>query len=259
MKKLCVVLSILVGILLFTTMKYKNAFEESTRTSEQRYESLEEQYNLLKEQYYELEDSCESLENQYESLVESYMELEEQYYTMEKEHDVIFSNLEQDPMYLVKAKDAHNELYNKLEGLGGDVLNVMQNANVLYNSTSENHYNRETKEITLSLFRDYNDEQQLFIYDYLNDRYGLNLDSSDVRTNMIFVALHELGHYVDYSNKEMTNEYDSYEELNLNQKEEIKNMEYGPEMWQAYRETPEEEFADRFAIDFMIKYFPELV
>jgi predicted AAA+ superfamily ATPase len=184
------------------------------------------------------------------------MEFEEQYYIMQEEYDVIFSNLEQDPMYLAKAEDAHKDL---CEVLDGDLLNVMQNANVLYDSTSENHYNRDTKEITLSLFSDHNDEQNNFIFSYLNDRYGLNLDSSDVKTNTVFTALHELGHYVDFTNKEMTNEYDSYVELNHNLKRALDDMEYGPEMWQAYRELPSEEFADKFAIDFMIKYFPELV
>ena len=167
--------------------------------------------------------------------------------------------LSSDAMYLVKAKMAHRDLCSKLSNDSIEIANKIAKANLIYNSTSENYYSRDTEEITLSLFNNHNDEQVCYMYDYLNNKYGLNLNGSDIKTNMIFTALHELGHHIDYSNKKDANEYDSYVELNLNQKKEINDMEYGPKCWQAYREVPCEEFADKFAIDFMIKHYPELV
>lgn len=247
MSMLCiVVLGLLVGILSVTTMKYKNDYQKAMilldnakmkeRISKGNYDVMQQGYDLIHDKY---------------------IVLEEKYYAMEKEHNIIFRNLEEDAMCLVKAKMAHKDLCSKLSNDSIEIANKVAKAKLIYDSTSENNYNVRTEEITLSLFSDYNSNEQCsFLYDYLNNKYGLNLNGSDIRTNIIFTALHELGHYIDYSNKD---NLDAYREINLNQKEALEDMEYGPKCWKAYRETLEESFADCFAIEFMIKHYPELV
>jgi hypothetical protein len=238
-------LVVLVGLLAVTTMKYRNDYNKAMKL-----------VDALKTNRELSTKANELLQQGYDLMQDKYIALEEKYYTMKQEHDIIFANLEKDPMCLAKAVDAHNDLCSKLEGLDGAAFNVMQNAELLYNSTSKNNYNIETKEITLSLFEDYNNEQCDFLYSYLNNKFGLNLNGSDVRTNTIFTALHELGHYIDYSNKD---NIDLYRKINSKQKKAADNIEYGPKCWQAYRETFEESFADYFAIEFMKKHYPELV
>lgn len=233
-----IVLGMLVGILLATTIKYRSDYNKTMALLDKATKN-----EIV------LTTLCDTNKQLYELT-------KAKYETMKKEHDIIFANLEEDAMYLVRAKNAHKDLCAKLSE---ELANKISGANLLYNSTSENHYNRETEEITLSLFCDHNDEQIEYMYDYLNDKYETNLNGYDVRTNMIFTALHELGHHIDYSNKKDTDEYDSYVKLNWNQKEIIYDMEDGPKCWQAYREVPTESFADNFAINFMIKHYPELV
>lgn len=233
------VLGMLVGILAVTTMKYRNDYQKAM--------ILLDNAKMQKRIY----------QGNYDLIHDKYVALEEKYFAMEDEHSAIFSNLKEDPMCLVKAQMAHRDLCSKLSNDSIEIANKIVKANLVYDSISKNNYNVKTEEITLSLFSDYySNEQSSFLYDYLNDKYGLNLNGSDVKTNMIFTALHELGHYIDYSNKD---NIDAYRELNYNQKEEIDNMEFGPKSWKAYRETLEESFADRFAINFMKKHYPELV
>ncbi len=45
------------------------------------------------------------------------------------------------------------------------------------------------------------DEQDVFILDYINDLYGLELDKDDVCDTCLFAILHEIGHIIDYSHK----------------------------------------------------------
>jgi Zn-dependent peptidase ImmA (M78 family) len=177
-----------------------------------------------------------------------------------EEHDVIFRNLQEDSMCLAKAEKALNEVYDALIlNKEPDLFTEVISANILYDSASTNYYDNEAEEITISMFDDYENEQGKFMYEYLNDKFGVNLNGSDIRTNMIFTVLHELGHYVDYSNKKVSGEFEEYVESNWSQRLALEGMEYGIESWKAYREISTEAFADKWAVEFMIKYFPELV
>lgn len=176
------------------------------------------------------------------------------------EHDIIFDKLEEDPEYLVKALNAYNEVYyavRKEYGFDSDVLEVLEYADVKCNTVYKNEYEPRINLVTISLFNDYDDEGGRFLFDYVNNKFGTNLKCNDIRTNIIFTTLHELGHSVDYNfHKSIGN--DEYLTTTQLLRRTVHNMPYGPEQWEAYREMVDESYADKFAIDFMLKHFPEL-
>lgn len=99
------------------------------------------------------------------------------------------------------------------------------------------------------------DEQKLWMIDYLNKEFGVNL-VPNAKTMHTFSFLHEFGHYVDSMNYEdINNFYDADKE----QYNKVRDIDFGEESWLAYRKVPAESFADKWAIEFMIKHFPELV
>jgi hypothetical protein len=197
-------------------------------------------------------------------LVKRYKELEEAYNADEDmlyEHDIIFENLIEDPLCLSKAKDAYEDVCTAIRksfGRGNDIYRIIKEAKLVYSSTSINQYDSENDEITVSLFCDTNDENWDFIFDYVNDKYDVSLNGSDIRTRIIFTILHELGHYIDLSKVKKAGKINFYKKKNYMERQVIYNMEYGPKSWQAYRELSSEAIADKFAINFMLEYFPEL-
>lgn len=178
-----------------------------------------------------------------------------------REHKVIFDQLEEDPMCLAKALTAWEDIVDRLTDAKDYSLadKVCNDINLKYDSTTKNYYSSESDKITISLFQDTDNEQRDFLFEYLNETFGTNLQN-DIRTNIVFTVLHELGHYVDYFSLKRigAKEFEFYLDSNWDKKEALDKMEYGPEMWRAYRKIPDELEADNFAIVMMTKLFPEL-
>ena len=97
-------------------------------------------------------------------------------------------------------------------------------------------------------------EQALWMIDYLNKEFNVNL-VPNVKTMHTLSFLHEFGHYVDSMNYEDINNFHNADKEQYNK---VHDIEYGEEAWLAYRKVPTEAFADKWAIEFMIKHFPEL-
>lgn len=94
-------------------------------------------------------------------------------------------------------------------------------------------------------------EQMLWMIDYLNKEFCVNL-RKDAKTIYTLTLLHEIGHYMDYK---------ACDDIKSRDKEQyamVNSIEYGEEQWLAYRQVTGEYNADKFAIEFMIKHFPEL-
>lgn len=240
----------LVGILLATTVVYRV------------------KYRIVKKAYEKVMELTKQATENAELAMQGYAMMKHERDNIKEEYAVIFDNLEEDPMCLVKTKDAFNDVCNALFedditinkcGNNNSAFVTAVSANLVYDSTSANYYNVEDKEITISMFDDMKNEQGLYLYEHLNNKFGVKLDSSDIRTRFIFTVLHELGHYVDYSNKEVSGEFESYEQQDKERRLALDEIEDIREAWKAYRELPAEAFADKFAVDFMIKHFPELV
>ena len=98
-------------------------------------------------------------------------------------------------------------------------------------------------------------EQSLWMIDYLNKEFGVNL-RKDAKTIYTFTLLHEIGHYVDYMNQK---DLISYRINNSESYAMVNSIAYSEEQWLAYRQITSEYNADKFAIEFMIKHYPELV
>jgi DNA repair exonuclease SbcCD ATPase subunit len=98
-------------------------------------------------------------------------------------------------------------------------------------------------------------EQDIWMIDYLNKEFGVNL-VPNAKTMHTLSFLHEFGHYVDSMNYEDINNFHNADKEQYNK---LHDMNYGEERWLAYRKVPAEAFADKWAIEFMIKHFPELV
>lgn len=98
----------------------------------------------------------------------------------------------------------------------------------------------------------YNFRDNGFLMDYINNVYGLNLRDND-ESLRIFTFLHEFGHYVDST----LDHEEGYEEMNQGLKQELYNITDEEEMQLAYRQIPCEAFADKWAVDFMRKHYPQ--
>lgn len=243
------ILSGLVGVLLASTVVYKMKYKATK-------EALDKAMLLANKAI----ENAETLKDTAETAMQGYKLMEYKYESLKADYAVIFNNLEEDSMCLVKAEKAIGEVYDALMlNKEPDLFTKVISANLVYDSTSINCYNIETKEITISMFDDMNNEQIAFMFNYLNDKYGINLNSDNIRTRVILRVLHELGHYVDYSNKEVSGEFESYNEQDKERRLALEFMDDIKDTWKAYREIPAEAFADKFAVEFMIKYFPELV
>lgn len=98
----------------------------------------------------------------------------------------------------------------------------------------------------------YNFRDNGFLMDYINNVYGLNLRDND-ESLRIFTFLHEFGHYVDST----LDHEEGYEEMNQGLKQKLYNIADEEEMQLAYRQIPCEAFADKWAVDFMRKHYPQ--
>ena len=193
----------------------------------------------------------------YEDLEEAYDADEDKLY----EHDIIFENLAKDPLCLSKALEAYEDVCTAIRkrfGRGNDIYRVIKKANLICSSTSMNHYDSKNDNITISLFCDTEDENWDYIFDYVNDKYDVSLNGSNIRTRIIFTILHELGHYIDLSKVKKAGLTELFHEKNYKERQVVYDMEYGPKCWQAYRELSSEAIANKFAINFMLEHFPEL-
>ena len=244
------ILSGLVGMLLASTVVYKRRCN--------MYKKSYEQAMVLANQ---------SIENA-TTAMEGYDMMKDLYESLKAEHSIICNNLADNPMCLVEANEAFDEVCDALENdmdtcLGKDgntsVFITALGANLIYDKLGQDSYNHKTKDITISLFQNVQDKSEQLMYEYLNDKFGINLDINNIRTRIIFATLHELGHYVDFSTKEVSGELNEYHAMNYEIKMSIYDIEDAIEANKAYREMPAEAFADKWAIDFMIKHFPELV
>jgi hypothetical protein len=112
----------------------------------------------------------------------------------------------------------------------------------------------EGKDIALVAINtvDHFSEQRLWMIDYLNKEFYVNL-RKDAKTIYTFTLLHEIGHYMDHK------ACDDIDSRDREQYAMVNSIEYGEEQWLAYRQVAGEYNADKWAIEFMIKHFPELV
>lgn len=90
--------------------------------------------------------------------------------------------------------------------------------------------------------------------DYINNTFGINF-KYDLKTALILTILHEIGHYVDDKNQKDFKSYVIKMETQYEKVNKIKDYNCAK---LAYRQIPAEYRADKFAVDFMLKYFPEL-
>lgn len=91
-----------------------------------------------------------------------------------------------------------------------------------------------------------------FMEKYIEDTFGKVIFPCSI-AHYMFTFLHEFGHYVDST---LAHE-ENYNRMNQELKKDINNIENWEEAQLAYRKVPCEAFADKWAIDFMYKHFPE--
>lgn len=86
-------------------------------------------------------------------------------------------------------------------------------------------YNVDTKEIGVPKYLKYSRERDIKLILYINNLYGLDLDSNDMGVRCIFGVLHEIGHHVDLTSKKKQGEkvYNDYLELNYKIKKELRD------------------------------------
>ena len=113
-----------------------------------------------------------------------------------------------------------------------------------------------------SIMRQDNDDFLITI----NKLYDVNIDPTRADYDMLFTFLHELGHYHDCINnitrfntkareKQLEKAEMNYLASLLND-----NLDYTEEDYSiAYRQLPDESYADRFAINILKRYYPEIV
>lgn len=100
-----------------------------------------------------------------------------------------------------------------------------------------------------SIMRQDNDDFLITI----NELYDVNIDPTRTDYHMLFTFLHELGHYYDCINNITRFSYKAKEEQ-LNKVDFTKR-----DLEIAYRQLPDESYADRFAIDILKRYYPEIL
>ena len=91
-----------------------------------------------------------------------------------------------------------------------------------------------------------------FMEKYVEDTFGEVMIPYSI-AHYMFTFLHEFGHYVDST---LAHE-ENYNKMNQELKKDIGSIEDWEEAQLAYRKVPCEAFADKWAIDFMYKHFPE--
>ena len=98
------------------------------------------------------------------------------------------------------------------------------------------------------------DDREKRLIDYYNNAFRLRL-AYDAKTARILTFLHEVGHMVDFNNRD---NIDEYENNNNELYAKLSECETEEEADYAYRQVPCEAYADDFAVEMLIKYYPEL-
>ncbi len=243
-------------------------------------------YNKKDKQVHQVLDLCKNIQEQRDQLLESYEEIATK---LDSIKDVEIVDYDYDPEleltddliedfagdeeiakeYIEHVnwkndnKKAHRDIITKAieiakaEGLINKHLTIeLSDSNVNHCQTTgiNGHiYNRIIR-VSHRQDSDFND----FMEQYIRDIFNVVVNPMP-STFALFIFLHELGHYVDST----LDHEEGYEEMN----QKIKNMiptsvesEKEYRKWQlVYRRVPNEAFADKWAIDFMIKHFPEYI
>ena len=98
------------------------------------------------------------------------------------------------------------------------------------------------------------DDREKHHIDYFNNEFGLRL-AYDTKTSIVLTLLHEIGHMVDYHTRD---DIKTYSNMNDELKAQLSEYETQEESDFAYRQVPEERYADEFAVKMLKKYYPEL-
>lgn len=100
----------------------------------------------------------------------------------------------------------------------------------------------------------------------INKLYNVNIDPTRADYDMLFTFLHELGHYHDRINN-ITRFNEKAREQQLKKAEMSylasllnDNLDFTEKDFDiAYRQMPDETYADKFAIDILKRYYPEIL
>lgn len=134
--------------------------------------------------------------------------------------------------------------------LSGDCENYHRHELCVLNDKGKTYLEWEENTIHVSYGVSYN--LHAFLAEYIKDTFGKFIIPYSKALYM-FIFLHEFGHYVDST---LAHEED-YDRMNQDLEKDINNIEDCEEARLAYRKVPCEAFADKWAIDFMYKHFPE--
>ena len=221
---------------------YEKMYESKRRlceTMSKEYERKCEQYkekcviyDMLLEDYTETVTKLDSIKTV--ELIDNY-EYDEDNSTMKNNHRIVIEKAIEE----LKAENLINN-YITVE------LTEEEDFNCYHRSRLDNGQIIDRK-----IYMNYNlsDEGYEFMINYIANKYGL--DISKPESLALFVFLHEFGHYIDST---LEHEED-YEEVNNELKDLLILIDDDKEAQIAYREIPEEEFADKWAVDFMKAHF----
>ena len=131
-----------------------------------------------------------------------------------------------------------------------EITNDINNGGFFYYVDEENNTLTDPKIVVAGFNRGNKTE-----FDYTNKTFGINL-KNDVKTALIFITLHEIGHYIDDINQEDFMAY--MDKMESYYKEVYKIKNYTQQII-AYRQVPCEYEADKFAVEFMTRHYPELI
>ena len=135
--------------------------------------------------------------------------------------------------------------------LSGDNRNYHQHQRPTLDSNKGKTYlewNEHTIHVSYGIDYDFH----AFMEKYIENIFGKVIVPCST-THYMFTFLHEFGHYVDST---LAHE-ENYYRMNQDLKKDIRSIEDWEESQLAYRKVPCEAFADKWAIDFMYKHFPE--
>lgn len=217
---------------------YKGLYETTRKEYERKCEQYKEKcavYDMLLEDYTETVTKLDSIKTV--ELIDNY-EYDEDNSTMKNNHRIVIEKAIEE----LKAENLINN-YITVE------LTEEEDFNCYHRSRLDNGQIIDRK---IYMNYDLSDEGYEFMINYIASKYGL--DISEPESLALFVFLHEFGHYIDST---LEHEED-YEEINNELKDLLILIDDDKEAQIAYREIPEEEFADKWAVDFMKAHFLEL-
>jgi hypothetical protein len=212
-------------------MLYEMKCKDYERKCKQ-YEEKCKQYDILREDYIETTTKLDSIKTI--ELVDNY-EYDEDNSTMKNNHRIVIEKA-------IEELKAENLINNHITV----ELTEDENFNCYHRDRLDNGQIIDRK---IYMNYDLSDEGYEFMINYIANKYGL--DISEPESLALFTFLHEFGHYIDST---LEHEED-YEEVNNKLKDSLYLIDDNKEAQIAYREIPEEEFADKWAVDFMKAHF----